>query len=198
MHTSKRRRTGKLFPRTTVISGPWKNRARANAPAFVEGNRKAPECGKCVDPAHQGNPITFGDWVIEYSYPEILTLDELEQISADAVKHYVAAGINLERREVTYCERRKNFIARIYVRDCDLNTLTVVTRYSTPGQLKMLSDVSTTSDFEMRSFIVERLAYALDLAETHDNPEAALDAFMEIARTATRYYAAHVDIKGWR
>ena len=50
----------------------------------------------------------------------------------------------------------------------------------------------------MRSFIVERLAYALDLAETHDNPEAALDAFMEIARTATRYYAAHVDIKGWR
>ena len=136
--------------------------------------------------------------MIEYSYPEVLTLDELEQISADAVKHYVAAGVNLERREVTYCERRKNFIARIYVRDCDLNTLTVVTRYSTPGQVKILSDVSTATNFEMRSFVVERLADALDLAETHNNPEAALNAFIEIARTATRYYAAHVDIQGWR
>lgn len=198
MHTSKRRRTGKLFPRATIISGPWKNRARANATAFVEGNRAAPECSKCFDTANQSNSITFGDWVIEYSYPEVLTLDELEKISADAVKHYVAAGINLEHREVTYCERRKNFITRIHVRDCDLNTLTVVTRYSTPGQVKILSDVSTATDFEMRSFVVERLAYALDLAETHENPQAALDAFMEIARTATRYYAAHVDIQGWR
>ena len=198
MHTSKRRGTGRLLQSPTVVSGPWKNRARANASAFVKSNRTTPECSELVDTADQGNPITFGDWVVEYSYPEILTLDELEQISADAVKHYVAAGINLERREVTYCERRKNFIARIYVRDCDLNALTVVTRYSTPGQLKMLSDVSTTLDFEMRSFIVERLAYALDLAETHDKPQAALDAFMQIARTATRYYAAHVDIQGWR
>lgn len=198
MHTSKRRRTGRLFSSPTVIPGPWKNRARANASAFVKSNRTTPERSKCVDPAYQGNPITFGDWVIEYSYPEILTLDELEKISADAVKHYVAAGVNLERREVTYCERRKNFIARIYVRDCDLNTLTVVTRYSTPGQVKILSDVSTATNFEMRSFVVERLANALDLAETHNNPEAALNAFIEIARTATRYYAAHVDIQGWR
>ena len=198
MHTSKRRRTGQLFQSPTVVFGPWENRARNDATASSKGNRATPECSECVDPADQGNPITFGDWIIEYSYPEVLTLDELEKISADAVKHYVAAGINLERREVTYCERRKNFIVRIYARDCDLNTLTVVTRYSTPGEVKILSDVSTAKDFEMRSFVVERLAYALDLAETHQNLEAALDAFIEIARTATRYYAAHVDIQGWR
>lgn len=198
MHTSKRRRTSKLFPGPTVISGPWKDRARANASAFIKGNRTTSERSKCVDPAHQGNLITFGDWVIEYSYPEVLTLDELEQISADAVKHYVAAGINLERREVTYCERRKNFIARIYVRDCDLNTLTIVTRYSTPGQVKILSDVATLENFAMRSYLVENLAAALDLAESGEALEDALQMFMEIARTATRYYAAHVDIQGWR
>ncbi|BAQ93867.1 hypothetical protein [uncultured Mediterranean phage uvMED] len=198
MHTSKRRGTGRIFQRPVVIPGPWKNRARNDATASSKGNRATPECSECVDPTNESNPITFGDWIIEYSYPEVLTLDELEKISADAVKHYVAAGINLERRAVTYCERRKNFIVRIYARDCDLNTLTVVTRYSTPGKVKNLSDVSTAKDFEMRSFVVERLAYALDLAETHQNLEAALDAFIEIARTATRYYAAHVDIQEWR
>lgn len=198
MHTSKRRRIGRLLSSPTVIPGPWKNRARANASAFVKSNRTTPECSKCVDPAYQSNPITFGDWVIEYSFPEILTLDELEQISVDAAKHYINAGINYERRDVTYCERRKNFIARIYVRDCDLNTLTVISRYSTPGQVKILSDVATLENFTMRSFLVENLAAALDLAESGKAPEEALQMFMEIARTATRYYAAHVDIQGWR
>lgn len=198
MHTSKRRRTGKLLPGSSVIFGPWKNRARANATAFVEGNRTTSKRCKCADTADQTNPITFGDWVIEYSFPDVLTLDELEKISVDAAKHYRNAGINFERRDVTYCERRKNYIARIYVRDCDLNTLTVVTRYSTPGQIKILSDVATLENFSMRSFLVENLAAALDLAESGVASEEALRRFVEIAKTATRYYAAHVDIQGWR
>ena len=198
MHTSKRRRTSKLFPGPTVVPGPWKDRTRANASALVKGNRTTSKCSRRVDTAYQANPITFGDWVIEYSFPEILTLDELEQISVDAAKHYINAGINYERRDVTYCERRKNFIARIYVRACDLNTLTVISRYSTPGQVKILSDVATLENFSMRSFLVENLAAALDLAESGKAPEEALKRFVEIARTATRYYAAHVDIQGWR